>query len=249
MVCSFRGFFFIKTKNHFAVRQLNDDSFVSQFSLRWEWQQFHRTRDRRRQKEDDEKEDARRTRDHRAFLFSQPEHDSDGENDSENSDGGNDYQDDDDDDDDYGDDGEGFATRKSVGKHFFMSRRRILVGVFLSFFLSLSQNSFFHYFFCFLRDTKKESKIDRIIIKSSLSICHFLQKQHDDETTRERTLTRFKVSKEKKKKKKKKAAQKRAKRNFEKRDGAFRGDVFFARGRGFIGRIGECERAGGKISI
>jgi len=61
-------------------------------------------------------------------------------------------------------------------------------------------------------------------------------------------LTRFKVSKEKKKKKKKKkAAQKRAKRNFEKRDGAFRGDVFFARGRGFIGRIGECERAGGKI--
>ena len=35
----------------------------------------------------------------------------------------------------------------------------------------------------------------------------------------------------------------------EKRDGAFRGDVFFARGRGFIGRIGECERAGGKISI
>ena len=62
-------------------------------------------------------------------------------------------------------------------------------------------------------------------------------------------MTRFKVSKEKKKKKKKKAAQKRAKRNFEKRDGAFRGDVFFARGRGFIGRIGECERAGGKISI
>lgn len=55
------------------------------------------------------------------------------------------------------------------------------------------------------------------------------------------------MSKEKKKKKKKKAAQKRAKRNFEKRDGAFRGDVFFARGRGFIGRIGECERAGGKI--
>ena len=52
-----------------------------------------------------------------------------------------------------------------------------------------------------------------------------------------------------KKKKKKKAAQKRAKRNFEKRDGAFRGDVFFARGRGFIGRIGECERAGGKIII
>ena len=40
-----------------------------------------------------------------------------------------------------------------------------------------------------------------------------------------------------------------AKRNFEKRDGAFRGDVFFARGRGFIGRIGECERAGGKIII
>ena len=103
-----------------------------------------------------------------------------------------------------------------------------------------------------MRDTKKESKIkDRIIIKLSLSICHFLPlKQHDDETTRERTLTRFKVSKEKKKKKKKKkAAQKRAKRNFEKRDGAFRGDVFFARGRGFIGRIGECERAGGKISI
>ena len=117
MVCSFRGFFFIKTKNHFAVRQLNDDSFVSQFSLRWEWQQFHRTRDRRRQKEDDEKEDARRTGDHRAFLFSQPEHDSDGENDSENSDGGNDYQDDDDDDDDdYGDDGEGFGTRRSGRK-------------------------------------------------------------------------------------------------------------------------------------
>lgn len=117
MVCSFRGFFFIKTKNHFAVRQLNDDSFVSQFSLRWEWQQFHRTRDRRRQKEDDEKEDARRTRDHRAFLFSQPEHDSDGENDSENSDGGNDYQDDDDDDDDdYDDDGEGFGTRRSGRK-------------------------------------------------------------------------------------------------------------------------------------
>ena len=117
----------------------------------------------------------------------------------------------------------------------------------LSFFLSRSKILFFIIFICFLRDTKKESKIDRII-KLSLSIVIFSQ-QHDDETTRERTLTRFKVSKEKKKKKKKKAAQKRAKRNFEKRDGAFRGDVFFARGRGFIGRIGECERAGGKISI
>ena len=162
MVCSFRGFFFIKTKNHFAVRQLNDDSFVSQFSLRWEWQQFHRTRDRRRQKEDDEKEDARRTRDHRAFLFSQPEHDSDGENDSENSDGGNDYQDDDDDDDDYGDDGEGFATRKSVvGKHFFiMSRRRILVGVFLSFFLSffLGPKFFFSFLFASFVIRKKNQK-------------------------------------------------------------------------------------------
>ena len=194
MVCSFRGFFFIKTKNHFAVRQLNDDSFVSQFSLRWEWQQFHRTRDRRRQKEDDEKEDARRTRDHRAFLFSQPEHDSDGENDSENSDGGNDYQDDDDDDDDdYGDDGEGFATRKSVGKHFFIMEEEDFgwcLSFFLSFFLSRSKILFF-IFICFLRDTKKESKIkDRIIIKLSLSICHFLPKQqHDfDETTKEKEL-------------------------------------------------------------
>ena len=160
MVCSFRGFVFIKTKNHFAVRQLNDDSFVSQFSLRWE-RQFYRTRDRRRQKEDDEKEDARRTRDHRAFLFSQPEHDSDGENDSENSDGGNEYQDDDDDDDDYGDDGEGFATRKSVvGKHFFMSRRRILVGVFLSFFLSffLGPKFFFSFLFASCAIRKKNQK-------------------------------------------------------------------------------------------
>lgn len=39
------------------------------------------------------------------------------------------------------------------------------------------------------------------------------------------------------------------KKNFEKRESAFRGDVFFARGRGFTGRIGECERAGGKIII
>ena len=54
------------------------------------------------------------------FFFPSLEHDSDGENDSENSDGGNEYQDADDDDDDYGDDGEGFATRKSVGKHFFI---------------------------------------------------------------------------------------------------------------------------------
>ena len=46
-----------------------------------------------------------------------PEHDSDGENDSENSDGGNDYRDgDDDDDDDYDDDGEGFGTRRSGRK-------------------------------------------------------------------------------------------------------------------------------------
>ena len=104
------------------------------------------------------------------FFFPSLEHDSDGENDSENSDGGNEYQDDDDDDDDDdGDDGEGFATRKSVGKHFFMWE---VFGWCLSFFLSffLSRKIlFFIIFFCFLRDTKKESKIDRII-KLSLSI-------------------------------------------------------------------------------
>ena len=187
MVCSFRGFFFIKTKNHFAVRQLNDDSFVSQFSLRWEWQQFHRTRDRRRQKEDDEKEDARRTRDHRAFLFSQPEHDSDGENDSENSDGGNEYQDDDDDDDDHGDDGEGFATRKSVGKHFFDVGGFWLVSFFLSFFLSFSvQNSFFHFYLLLARYEKriKNRQNNKIV-----TFYYFLPlKQHDDETTKEKEL-------------------------------------------------------------
>ena len=90
------------------------------------------------------------------FFFPSLEHDSDGENDSENSDGGNEYQDDDDDDDD-GDDGEGFATRKSVGKHFFMWE---VFGWCLSFFLSffLSRKILFFSFFCFLRDTKKESQ-------------------------------------------------------------------------------------------
>ena len=92
------------------------------------------------------------------FFFPSLEHDSDGENDSENSDGGNEYQDDDDDDDDDdGDDGEGFATRKSVGKHFFMWE---VFGWCLSFFLSffLSRKILFFSFFCFLRDTKKESQ-------------------------------------------------------------------------------------------
>ena len=221
MVCSFRGFFFIKTKNHFAVRQLNDDSFVSQFSLRWEWQQFHRTRDRRRQKEDDEKEDARRTRDHRAFLFSQPEHDSDGENDSENSDGGNEYQDADDDDDDYGDDGEGFATRKSVGKHFFIMWE--VFGWCLSFFLSFSQNSFFHLLLA-RYEKRIKNRQNKIV-----TFYYFLPKQHDDETTRERTLTRFKVSKEKKKKKKKKAAQKRAKKETSRNASARFAETYFSR--------------------
>ena len=61
---------------------------------------------------------------------------------------------------------------------------------FLSFFLG-PKFFFFIIFICFLRDTKKESKIkDRIIIKLSLSICHFLPlKQHDfDETTKEKEL-------------------------------------------------------------
>ena len=109
------------------------------------------------------------------FFFPSLEHDSDGENDSENSDGGNEYQDDDDDDDDYGDDGEGFATRKSVGKHFFDVGGFWLVSFFLSFFLSFSQNSFFFIFLLLARYEKRIPKIDRIIIKlSHFLLCHFL---------------------------------------------------------------------------
>jgi len=101
------------------------------------------------------------------------------------------------------------------------------VSFFLSFFLS--RKILFFIFICFLRDTKKESKIKDRIIKLSLSICHFLPKQHDDETTRERTLTRFKVSKEKKKKKKKKAAQKRAKKETSRNASARFAETYFSR--------------------